>query len=148
MQAAGVAGGGHYDDAGLPGFLNHFAKRVGSVGFADRVAERHVQDPDSVSRAVLDGPLDAVEDGSDGSGAVLVEDFDIDDVRGPANSVEGAVVAGAGAELSVAGDDSGDVGAMAVLVVGGGVAGGEADGGDDAASELGIGANAGIENGY
>ncbi len=108
-----VAGGGDDDDAGVDRALGREGQRIGFIGFGDACAHRQVDDADVVRHAVGDGPLEGGDDVADDAAAVLIEDFQADQVRRRRDARVRAIRV-----VAVAGDDAGDVRPVAVVVVG------------------------------
>ena len=108
-----VAGGGDDDDAGVDRALGGEGQRIGVVGLGDARAHRQVDDADVVRALVRDRPLERRDDVADDAAAVRVEHLQADEVRRRRDAgVRAARV------VAVAGDDAGDVRAVAVVVVG------------------------------
>ena len=108
-----VAGGSDDDDAGVDRALGGERQRVGLVRLGDACAHRDVDDADVVRHAVRDGPLEGGDDVADDAAAVLVEHLQADEVRRRRDARVRAIRV-----VAVAGDDAGDVRAVAVVVVG------------------------------
>ena len=109
---AEVAGGRDDDDAGVDHALGGERQRVGPGRLVNRRADRHVDDADVVRRVIREHPIERRDDVADGPVAGVVEDAQRDDA---------GVWRGAGLEAArieaVAGDDAGDVRAVAVSIV-------------------------------
>src|SRR5262249_57955980 len=109
---AGVPGRRDHDDARGDGRVDGLGGHVVAVAAAVRVADRQVDHVDAVAVAVVDGPLDALGDQAQAALVVAVDDLDADEgrARGQAAALRPARPA--------AGDDVGDLAAVAEIVVG------------------------------
>ena len=119
---ADVAGGGDHDDAGIDGPLGGQGERVGVVGLEHARAERHVDDADVVGGAIGHRPVERLDDVADAAPALAVERLERDQGGRRGDTGPGAV-----GVVTVAGDDAGDVRAVAPVVVAGVVAVDEVD---------------------
>ena len=108
-----VAGGSDDDDAAVDRALGGERQRIGLVGFGDGRAHRQVDDADVVRGLVGDRPLECGDDVADDAAAMLIENLQADEVRRRRDARVRAVRV-----VAVAGDDAGDVRAVAVVVVG------------------------------
>ena len=109
---ADVAGRGDHDDAGIDGPLGGQGERVGVVGLEHARAERHVDDADVVSGAIGHRPVERLDDVADAALALAVERLERDQGGRRGDTGPGPV-----GVVAVAGDDAGDVRAVAPVVV-------------------------------
>ncbi len=108
-----VASRGDDNDAGIDGALGGESQGIGFVGLGDARAHRQVDDANVVRHAVCDGPFERGDDVADDAAAMLIEHLQADQVRRGRDARVRAV-----GVVAVAGDDSRDVRAVAVVVVG------------------------------
>ena len=87
-------------------------QRVRPVRLGHPRANRQIDDPDVVRQAILHGPLERRDDIADDAHPVLVENLEADEMRGGRDASLSTVRV-----VTVAGDDSGDVRSVAVVVV-------------------------------
>src|SRR5262249_50403642 len=106
-----------HHDSSLPGRLDRLAKRIGGIALADGMAYREVHHFDIVGRLFGDRPLDACQNSADRSLAPAVQYAHIHQIGAAGDTIEGAVVAGAGRLLAIAGDDSGDMSPMPAKIL-------------------------------
>ncbi len=108
-----VAGSGDNDDAGVHRVPGGKRQGIGEKGLRDGRADRQIDDPDVVGRAIRYRPFERRNDAADRPLALIVEHLEADHLRrgGDAGAEAARVV-------PVARDDSGDVRAVAVVVVG------------------------------
>ncbi len=138
-----IAGGRDDVDAGASGGFDRLHERIGFGGLVDRMAERQVDDVDAKPVFVRGGVLDRADDVAGQSLPVSVEHLQHDQARFGGEAAVSLLTLRA-----VAGDEAGDVRAVAVRV-----ARGPRDAplrevveGDDAVAELGSGLDAGVDH--
>jgi len=102
------------------------------------MTERQVDHAQAILRAVVNRPINRRDDVARVAGAVIPQDFQADDARARRQA---AICAGG------AGDDAGDVCAVAVVVDAGAVRSREIDRGGDAAPELPVRRDARVNHG-
>ena len=141
-RQATVAGRHHRDEARPDQALHRQAERVGDARPGHAVAQREVDDADAVLRPVGDHPVDAGEHAAGRARALTVEHADVDQVR-PGGRTALVVPTATGR----AGDEPGDVRAVAERVGRARVSRHEADRGHDRAAEGVMRRDAGVEHG-
>src|ERR1019366_3916261 len=104
-------------DSLQPRLLHFLAKRVRFVALEDGPAEGEVDDLYVVSVPELDRPIDGLDHLGVCRLAVLVEDFEVDQLRTRADTVNVVEVCRSGRIRAVADDNARNVGAMAIVVV-------------------------------
>src|SRR5205085_9221292 len=85
----------------------------------------------AVLRLVVQHPLESGNYGAHVAHAVVVEDFDVDQVNARSDSLERSIELRAGGRSAVPGENSGDAGAMPALIAGGVSAGGKIHAGNN-----------------
>ena len=93
------------------------AKGIERIAFVYRPPQREIDDPDVKVVLQLDRSLDGCDDLTIGTGAILVQYFQVDNVCVVRDSPESIETVGLGFS-PCSGDDSGDVGTVTVLVGG------------------------------
>ncbi len=137
IVAAVVAGGDDDDNAGLPCLLYSLAQGVERVALIDRPTQGQVDHLDVVGVFEGDGGVDGGDDGGVRTGTVFVEGAKVNDVGVRCNAGEGAGIDRTGGVGTVASDEAGDMGAVAVSVERGGLIRDEVGAVDEAAGTAG-----------
>ena len=118
---AAVAGGGHDDDAGVPGLLDRVGERIDAVPLRRVGAVREVEDADVqiVVVAVLDDPVDRGDDLRDVNATVGSRDLEAYEARIGCHAAVGrcrGLVVWGGQGIVPACDEAGHEGAVAIGV--------------------------------